>query len=408
MGKGKLLSMCMLALLALCMAAFGFDQFKVYYKKDVRSLSESRVRGIVEKSLKDVLEADPYYKAISHVYSNENSVPQFLVTYLLRSDCLLYESYKINLDKNAEVLSVQREFENPDAEEEAEKCYSCPDPEVEVYVESAMDGAPLGAAEWCYSVALGAGYKTAKDIQANATAARFKQYITCPKIKAVIHVGHGNNEKGIMFASTDIQHPWFAALPDDYLTQQIHMYGSCLVHNDPFLAAILGTGVEAFMGGVTNISITTLQNTMFFISQGIFYSQEVKAAFNNSDAVSKGWGISGNPPNGPWYVDYATPISTTVPQPNLKTPDLLCRYSKANQNIAVTYVVKQNPNAVGQKVKLDIYSVKGKLIKNLVNEQKQNGTYKVNWNISDQVNGVYIVKLTIGNKKLSASTVVYR
>jgi hypothetical protein len=408
MIKSKLVSLCLLALIALSQAASGLDQFEVYYKKDVRSLSESNVRGIVETALKDVLDADPYYKAMSHVYSDENGEPRFLVTYLLRSDCLLYESYKINLDENAEVLTVQREFENPDAEEEAGKCYSCPDPEVEVYVESAMDGAPLGAAEWCYSVALGAGYKTAKDIQANATAERFKQYLTCPKIKCVIHVGHGNNEKGILFAQTDIQYPWFAALPNDYLAQQIHMYGSCLVHNDPFKAAILGTGVESFMGGVTTIDITTLQNTMFAISQGIFYGQEVKAAFNNSDAKSKGWGISGNPPNGPWYVDFATPIGITVPQPDVKTPDLLCRYSKTNQNIAVTYVVKHNPDAASQKVTLDIYSLEGRLIKNLVNEQKQNGTYTVKWNIAGQVNGVYIVKLTIGNKKLSASTVVYR
>lgn len=408
MGKGKLLSLCVLALLTVSLAAFGFDQFEVYYKKDVRSLSESRIRGIVEKSLKDVLDADPYYKAISHVYSNENSAPQFLVTYLLRSDCLLYESYKINLDKNADVLSVQRDFENPDAEEDTEKCYSCPDPDVEVYVESAMDGPPLGAAEWCYSVALGAGYKTAKDIQANATAARYKQFITCPKMKAVIHVGHGNNEKGIMFATTDITHQWFSAQASDLLTQQIHMYGSCLVQNDPFQSAILGTSVEAFMGGVENINQTTLQNTMFAISNGIFYGGEVKASFNKTDAVSNGWGISGNPPNGPWYVDFATPISITVLQPKIKTPDLLCQYSKANQNILVTYVVKQNSNAVSQKVTLDVYSLDGKLIKNLVNEQKPNGAYTINWDISDQPNGVYIAKLTIGNERLSASTVVYR
>ncbi len=408
MKKGKLVSGCMLIFFTLAFTAFGLDQFEVYYKKDVRSISESYVREIVETALKDVLEADPYYKAISHVYSDENGTPQFLITYLLRSDCLLYESFKINLDENAKVLDIQRKFEDPDAEEEADKCYSCPDPEVEVYVESAMDGPPLGAAEWCYSVAVGAGYKTAKDIQAAATAERFKQYLTCPKMKCVIHVGHGNNEKGILFAQTDIQYPWFASLPSDYLAQQIHMYGSCLVHNDPFLSAILGTGVEAFMGGVTTIDITTLQNTMFAISQGMFYGQEVQAAFNSSDARSKGWGISGNPPNGPWYVDFSTPIDVSVPKAERKTPDLLCRYSKANRNVAVTYVIKRNHDAAGQKVKLDVYSLEGTLIKNLVNEQKANGTYMVTWDIANCVNGVYIVKLTSGNKRLSARTVVYR
>lgn len=375
--------------------SYDFDEFKVIFKKDVYSMSEKKVRDIVEDALFDVLEADPYYKAISHVYSNENNVPDFLITYLLRSDCLLYESYKISLDKNVRIIDIQKDFKKPSNKNDSVECYSCPDPEVEVYVDSPMDGAPLGAAEWVFSVALGAGYKTVKDIQANATAARFKAFITCPKIKAVVHVGHGNNEKGIMFATTDIQHPWFAALPNDYLVQQIHMYGSCLVQNPPFQTAILGTGVEAFMGGVTNIDITTLQNTMYAIAMGIFYGGEVKASFNNTDAVSNGWGITGNPAGGPWYVDIATPIINTVDN-NISSPELICTYSnQLNTDMNITYSVTRDKN-----VRLDVYNTSGKLVENLVNETKQSGKYTMKWNVRERANGIYIFKLRVGNKEI--------
>jgi hypothetical protein len=409
MKKHAILGLLTFFFLANSIYSYDFKKVEVIFRKNVNSLSENSVRNIVEKALKDVLDADPYYKTITHVYSNDKGVPEFLVTYLLRSDCLLYESYKINLDKNTAILSIQKNFENPDVREESKICSTCPDPDVEVYVESSMDGAPLGAAEWVYSVALGAGYKTVKDIQANATSARYKQFITCPKIKCVVHVGHGNNEKGIMFAMDDIRYEWFAALPKNYLVQQVHLYGSCLIQNDPFRSAFLGTGVEAFMAGKSTIDITTLQNTMFAISNGIFYKKEVKASFEATDARSKGWDISGNPPNGPWYVEKApTPISFLIPWPEPKTPDLLCRYSKADQKITVTYLSKQNPGVSGQIVTLDVYTVEGKRIANLVNGQKTADTYKATINTSDLVNGVYAVRLTMGNKNISARTVIYR
>ncbi len=145
----------LILLLTNTLSAYDFKEFDIHYKKDVRSLDDSQVRKIVETALINVLEKDPYYKAISHVYSDKRYHPEFLITYLLRSDCLLYESYKISLDQEGAISNVTSKFEQPISEEEirADECRTCPDPEVEVYIESCMDGAPLGAAEWCYSVA---------------------------------------------------------------------------------------------------------------------------------------------------------------------------------------------------------------------------------------------------------------
>lgn len=379
-------------LLLKSVSAYDFKQFDIHYKKDIRSLDDAQIRSIVESSLKDVLEADPYYKAISHVYSNSRYQPEFLITYLLRSDCLLYESYKISLGEDGTVTNVTSKFEQPISEEEirADECRTCPDPEVEVYIESCMDGAPLGAAEWCFSVALGAGYKTVKHIAADATTANFKAYLDCPKLKCVIHVGHGNNEKGILLADTDIRHEWFAAQEPGYLDQQVHLYGSCLVQNDPFKSAILHTGVEAFMGGITTIDIVTLQNTMYFISQGMFYGKEVKESFLATDAVSHGWGISGNPPNGPWYVDFddSTPLMQKELTNNFKKSNKYdCVYNKFTKSIDFNLNQDLNKENI---LKIDLYSSNGRFIKNAFNGKISKD---LSINTSELAQGIYLLKV---------------
>jgi hypothetical protein len=272
-----------------------------------------------------------------------------------------------------------------------------------------MDGTPLGAAEWVYSVALGAGYKTVKDIQGAATSARYKQFITCPNMKCVVHVGHGNNEKGILFAQDDITWQWFAALPKDYLVQQVHMYGSCLIQNDPFKSAFMGTGVEAFMAGKGTIDINTLQNTMFAIANGIFYKKEIKASFEASDARSKGWDISGNPPNGPWYVDKAiTSIHFLLPRPESKSNNLICQYSKNTGVITVAYVAGNNPGERNQKVLITVYSLEGHCLANLVPDRELPASNTVRMDASKLSNGVYVVTLTRGSTTLSARAMIYK
>ncbi len=251
----------------------------------------------------------------------------------------------------------------------------------------------------------GAGYKTVKHIAADATTTNFKSYLNCPKLKCVIHVGHGNNEKGILLADTDIRHEWFAEQPTDYLSQQIHLYGSCLVQNDPFKAAILHTGVEAFMGGITTIDIVTLQNTMYFISMGMFYGKEVEESFLSTDARSHGWGISGNPPSGPWYVDFdATDMSKEViSTPSNSGSAMSCIYNKVTNKILVNLKggIKKNEN-----VKLDIFSTNGRFIKTAFNGNIPNGDKQILIEGKNLSKGIYILKIKSSNFIESTSLIV--
>jgi len=266
-----------------------------------------------------------------------------------------------------------------------------------------MDGVPAGAATWCANEATNAGYKTVLDLAAAATAQKFKDYLSCPKLVSAIHVGHGNTWV-IAFASEIITNEWFEALPSDYLAGQTHMYGSCLAHNEPLEPSIINAGVEAYMSGDVELNIQYLQNTMFQISRAMFNGTEVGAAFNASDARSRGWGISGNPPGGPWYIENSTPIKTAK---DTHSPiDLFCSYS--GRSITITYSVNDGQKSLVNNVRLDIFNISGRLVETVVNEQKQAGTYKTTWNTNDQADGVYIIKLRVGAKETVKRNIVIR
>jgi hypothetical protein len=383
----------LLVLLTIVISGFTyeFDTFDVRYKQGARSISETAVRGIVEEALATQLETEDYYRASVRVYSVNNSVADFLAVYFYKRESLLLECYKIDLDDQGKAVSVTGDFREPYNEEDEKPCGNCPDPSVEVYVETAMDGVPAGAATWCANEASNAGYKTVLDLAAAATAQKFKDYLSCPKLVSAIHVGHGNTWV-IAFASEIITNEWFETLPPDYLREQTHMYGSCLAHNDPLEASILGAGAEAFMSGDVELNIQYLQNTMFSISRPMFNGTDVETAFNGSDARSRGWGISGNPPGGPWFIEVSTPIRTG--NKPFARDNLSLHYG--NQCISVTYTVNNGHNAQGNNARLDVYTISGKLVKTLIDEPAMAGKYSVKWNVADQANGIYLFKLYTG------------
>jgi len=49
------------------------------------------------------------------------------------------------------------------------------------------------------------------------------------------------------------------------------------------------------------------------------------------------------------------------------------------------------------KVKIDIYSIDGKIVSNLVNSYQSHGLYTVNWNPENVTTGIYFVKMTVGS-----------
>jgi len=63
-------------------------------------------------------------------------------------------------------------------------------------------------------------------------------------------------------------------------------------------------------------------------------------------------------------------------------------------SVAIQYSVKQSSN-----VKIDVYDLRGRLVKRLLNEHKSTGSYEVKWNPKGMRSGIYFCKFVQGNKE---------
>ena len=64
----------------------------------------------------------------------------------------------------------------------------------------------------------------------------------------------------------------------------------------------------------------------------------------------------------------------------------------------------------GSKVDLSIYDLKGNLIKQIINDFKKSGNYKINWNATNQhgqeiSSGVYLYRLSIDSKSYTSKLI---
>jgi beta-lactamase superfamily II metal-dependent hydrolase len=64
------------------------------------------------------------------------------------------------------------------------------------------------------------------------------------------------------------------------------------------------------------------------------------------------------------------------------------------KSVAIQYSVKQ-----GGDVKIDVYDLRGKLVKRLLNESKSTGSYEVKWNSEGMRSGIYFCRFVQGNKE---------
>ena len=69
-----------------------------------------------------------------------------------------------------------------------------------------------------------------------------------------------------------------------------------------------------------------------------------------------------------------------------------------NPQTTISFTLKNNAN-----VSVDIYNIKGQIVKNLINKQMKSGTHNIIWNGKDknnkiQASGIYFVKVNLGNK----------
>ena len=87
-----------------------------------------------------------------------------------------------------------------------------------------------------------------------------------------------------------------------------------------------------------------------------------------------------------------TSVTTSIEQISVKTPEnfsLSEAYPNPfNPSTNITFTISKNDN-----VKISVYDIRGKQVENLLNENKSAGSYKLTWNASNFVSGIYFIKI---------------
>ena len=94
-----------------------------------------------------------------------------------------------------------------------------------------------------------------------------------------------------------------------------------------------------------------------------------------------------------WVNDELVWSSFAIDEEYLDNTLLRASPNPFKNSVAIQYSVKQSSN-----VKIDVYDLRGRLVKRLLNEQKNTGSYEVKWNSEGMRSGIYFCKFVQGKK----------
>lgn len=230
---------------------------------------ENQIVEIIKTVFDTNEKTSPYCKIMVHVVTDDSRMPQYLsayqkpqylIAYLLSNTDLSYQRTRLDIDEGFCLRGVTYNYSVTKRERQLlyeEREPQCPDSAVVFFGVT-----PIGFMPSCYEAILHADLfaqqhklKSFKILNAKeATVQAYKDWLSCPNLKGYFTVTHGNKE-GIACGNGDIEYPFFNSLPSNYLKGKVLYFNCCLVHNDPFLASIVGKGVQRFIGGIPELKI---------------------------------------------------------------------------------------------------------------------------------------------------------
>ncbi len=222
------------------------------------SLQTNKVIEIVKSATRLSVDQTPYREAKVKVLYNDADAPAYLIVYLLHADDYLVETEKITLGQDYSVASVERDYveQTEDYAQQPTAIYSCPDDSVQMVFSTCCTGIPtaVAAIERAGQIAEEAGYTYELLFGPEENVAAIQSWLSCPNLMAFGRVGHGNTT-GIMLYNGMLSYTWFESLSPTALTGKTLYFNSCQVHNPPLEPAILGAGVQRYIGGDHNLLI---------------------------------------------------------------------------------------------------------------------------------------------------------
>ena len=358
--------------------------YTINCKDDALRMSDNTVEQLVSEALGLQKDNVPYYRATVNVYTRDNSVADYFVTYLFRSDSYTSEVYRLDIEES-KVVAVIPDYVEESSDEEL--CGACPDPGVEVlisYIEDALFPGSIQHGWGTYQMALGEGLTTELLIGHRETKSAVVNFLACPKLKVWGRIGHGtkngitfNDYQGSLTAS-DI-----ARMADD-IKGKTFIFNSCLCHNPPFELAMIDAGAYFFAAG--DISLSGGKEGVFssFFTKAIKQKKELTQAMDEAiqeNNYPNAWGYSGAE-QPPYYLTFGV---TEIPSTSAMNTESFSIMVTADRVLFNTNM--DNPIAM-----FYIYNPLGKLI--YQDNLAQAGSWDLTTTDGREVtNGNYIVVL---------------
>jgi len=292
--------------------------YEIYHMNDeAPRMSNATVKQIVTDALHPEESADPYSRVAINVYTGKNGTVDYFVVYMSRADIYLVVCYRLEIEGSDVAAIIEDYFEE---ENDTDKCYACPDPDVEALFSTSITEVPTAEEAILYAanITTGEGLKTKTLLYAEQTDVNVKNYLSCPKLKIWGFVGHGNNMLVQVYASKTINYSYFNGLDSDALNGVTFVLNSCDVHKAPLEGSIFAAGVYFYGGGDETINAGDSENIMMaFIRKAVKEEMEMMQAGveaeQEADYYEYGWSGDGSGP--PYYFNNVITFYLNVTSP---------------------------------------------------------------------------------------------
>ncbi|MCP4748264.1 MAG: hypothetical protein GY874_19325 [Desulfobacteraceae bacterium] len=175
---------------------------------------------------------------------------------------------------------------------------SCPDDTVEMVFATSEDDLPsaISAVENLADMASDQGYNVETLTGKEENTQAVKDWLSCSDLKLYGRIGHGS-QSGIMVSDGVVKSQYFSGLSSTELENKVLFFNSCDVHNPPLEPAIVGAGVQKFIGGDNSLGIGSSEKVFECWLDEVLAGDAMSSAIKSCSSAQPSagsYGISGD------------------------------------------------------------------------------------------------------------------
>lgn len=230
---------------------------------DHQNLSNEKIIEIIKGSIHLDNRADIFGVRVQPIFNPQNGKIDHLLVYLLSSKTYSYTITRIDLYANAQASKVIENY-HFNKEDNAQQPRSligaieCPDNNIEIVTATPVPEIPTAktAVETIANQAKSYRYKSTQLLGEEATVNNYVAYLSCPKLKGFLNIGHGYNE-GIILADGILSSEMIRTeLKGKFQKRAVIAFNSCEVFNNPLKQTMIDDAdARKYSGGISPLLI---------------------------------------------------------------------------------------------------------------------------------------------------------